>query len=100
MTQPQPGELDERLARAPVAGLADALLTARAAAGIGTGCQAPRAARSRRSPARRRSHGRPYPFCSMNEARTACYVVIVRLPTLPDSQTRARRLSVSRPWTV
>src|SRR6476661_4132706 len=40
MTQPQPGELDERLARAPVAGLADALLTARAAAGIGTGCQA------------------------------------------------------------
>src|SRR3954470_11857318 len=33
MTQPQPGELDERLARAPVAGLADALLTARAAAG-------------------------------------------------------------------
>src|SRR4051794_19639254 len=40
MTQPQPGELDERLARAPVAGLADALFTARAAAGIGTGCQA------------------------------------------------------------
>src|ERR671921_2381638 len=40
MTQPQPGELDERLARAPVAGLADALLTARAATGIGTGCQA------------------------------------------------------------
>src|SRR3954471_18562345 len=40
MTQPQPGELDKRLARAPVAGLADALLTACAAAGIGTGCQA------------------------------------------------------------
>src|SRR4051812_6781161 len=40
MTQPQPGELDECLARAPVAGLADALLTARAAAGIGTGGQA------------------------------------------------------------
>src|SRR3954447_25536243 len=37
MTQPQPGELDERLARAPVTGLADALLTAPAPAGIGAG---------------------------------------------------------------